>query len=137
MKNTKLWKLLALLAMVFVAGGVVGGVATYAHVQRALKEAFDFDHLPDRVMTELVKRLALTPEQQPKVRAHVAVMAGKMKEQFHQAMTETGELVLATGRLVDQELTAEQRVIHAEMRREFREGMQKGMNITLPDAKTA
>ena len=133
MKTTRLWKNILLLGLVFVAGGVAGGVVTHIYLQRALREAFDFDHLPDRAMKVLDERLILKPEQEPRIRAHVTNMAARMKAHFRAAMMETGQMVIATGRLVDQELTAEQRAIHAEMKREFREGMQKGMNITLPE----
>ncbi len=133
MKNPKLWKNLVLLTLVFIAGGVAGGVATHFYIQRVLAEAFDFDRLPDHAMKVLTDRLSLQPEQEPKVRAHVTAMAAKLKVHFRTAVTAAGQLVVASGRLVDQELTPEQKVVHAEMKREFREGMQKGMNITLPE----
>ena len=45
MKTTRLWKNLLLLGLVFVAGGVAGGVVTHIYLQRALREEIGRAHV--------------------------------------------------------------------------------------------
>lgn len=127
------WKNALLLVLVFVAGGVAGGVVTHQRLQRALADAFDFDQWPDRGTEMLTSKLKLTAEQQPRIHAIQENVAGQLKQKFRQTMIEVGRVVIEAGRAVDQELTPEQRAIHAEMKREMRAAFKEHFDITLPE----
>lgn len=133
MKPARPWKQLLLLLLVFVAGGVTGGFVTHYRTKVAFADAFDFDKWPERGTEMLTRKLGLTPEQQPKIRATQEVIARQLKEQFRQTMTEVGRLIIEAGRAVDQELTPEQQAIHSEMKREMRAAFKKHFDITLPE----
>jgi DNA-directed RNA polymerase subunit H (RpoH/RPB5) len=127
------WKNALLLVLVFVAGGVAGGIVTHQRLKQALADAFDFDKWPDRGTEMLTSKLSLTPEQRPKIRAIQEDVAGKLKERFRGTMIEVGRDVMEAGRAVDQELTPEQRVVHEEMKREVRAAFKQHFDITLPE----
>jgi uncharacterized membrane protein len=133
MRTSKFWKIIGLLLLVFLAGGVTGGVGTYVFTKRALEAAFDFDRWPDRGVRMLDDRLTLTPEQKVRVRVIQEQLAQQMKEHFRDSMAESGRILLSGGAEIDAELTAEQRVIHAEMKRELREGFRQHFHIELPE----
>jgi Spy/CpxP family protein refolding chaperone len=133
MRTSKFWKIIGLLLLVFLAGGVTGGVGTYVFTKRALEAAFDFDRWPDRGVRMLDDRLTLTPEQKVRVRVIQERLAQQMKEHFRDSMAESGRILLSGGAEIDAELTAEQRVIHAEMKRELRAGFRQHFQIELPE----
>jgi Spy/CpxP family protein refolding chaperone len=133
MRTSKFWKIIGLLLLVFLAGGVTGGVGTYVFTKRALEAAFDFDRWPDRGVKMLDDRLTLTPEQKVRVRVIQERLAQQMKEHFRDSMAESGRILLSGGAEIDAELTAEQRVIHAEMKRELRAGFRQHFQIELPE----
>jgi len=127
------WKSGLLLVLVFVAGGVAGGIVTQQRLKQAVADAFDFDKWPDRGTEMLTSKLKLTPEQRPKIRAIQEDVARKLKEKFRQTMIEVGRVVIEAGRAVDQELTPDQRTIHGEMKREMRAAFKEHFDITLPE----
>lgn len=127
------WKNGLLLVLVFVAGGVAGGIVTHQRLKQAVADAFDFDQWPDRGTALLTSKLNLTPEQQPKIRIIQEDVAGRLKEKFRQTMIDVGRVVIEAGRAVDQELAPEQRAIHAEMKREMRAAFKEHFDITLPE----
>jgi uncharacterized membrane protein len=127
------WKNALLLVLVFVAGGVAGGIVTHQRLKQAVADAFDFDKWPDRGTEMLTSKLKLSPEQQPKIHAIQEDVAGKLKEKFRQTMIEVGRVVIEAGRAVDHELTPDQRKIHDEMKREVRAAFKKHFDITLPE----
>lgn len=133
MKPAKPWKQVLLLLLVFVAGGVTGGIVTHYRTKLAFADAFDFDKWPDRGTEMLTRKLKLTPEQQPKIRATQEVIARQLKEQFHRTMVQVGRYLVEAGRAVDQELTPEQQALHSEMKRELRAAFKKHFDITLPE----
>lgn len=133
MKPARPWKQVLLLLLVFVAGGVTGGFVTHYRTKLAFADAFDFDKWPDRGTEMLTRKLKLTPEQQPKIHATQEVIAGQLKEQFHQTMVQVGRYLVEAGRAVDQELTPEQKALHDEMKREMRAAFKKHFDITLPE----
>jgi hypothetical protein len=133
MRTSKYWKIIGLLLLVFLAGGVTGGVGTYVFTKRALEAAFDFDRWPERGVRMLDDRLTLTPEQKVRVRVIQERLAQQMKEHFRDSMAESGRILLSGGAEIDAELTAEQRMIHAEMKRELRAGFRQHFQIELPD----
>lgn len=133
MKLPPLLKNVIVLALVFFAGGVAGGLFAHQRISRALADAFDFDKWPDRGTEMLTGRLKLTPEQQPKIRAVQEVVAGRLKEEFRQTLVEVGRVVVEAGREVDRELTPDQRKIHDEMKREMRAAFKEHFDLTLPE----
>jgi hypothetical protein len=135
MKTFARWKVVVLLLLVFVAGGVVGGVATYVFTKRALEAAFDFDRWPDRGVRILDDRLGLDPEQKIRVREIQERMARQMKEQFHQSLTESGRILLEFSDEIDVILTPEQRAIHAAMKDELRAGFRQHFGVDLSESE--
>lgn len=136
MKLFARWKMVLLLALVFVAGAVTGGVTTHLMMKRALAAAFDFDRWPDRGMRILDDRLQLTADQKIRIRPIQERLAQTLKEHFAASLTETGHILLLTAREIDDELTPAQRAIHAEMKDELRAAFRKHFAIELPDDTT-
>lgn len=132
MKPMARWKLVGLLLLVFAAGGVCGGLVTHYSMKRALAATFDFERWPDRAVRFLDQRLGLSTEQEVEVRAIQERLAERMKQIFRASLTESGETLLSAGREIDEILTPDQRVIHAELKDELRAGFRRHFNLELP-----
>ncbi len=133
MIKPKLWKSILLLVLVFLAGGVTGGLVTDYVGKRALARAFDFDRLPDGLLHELERNMTLTPDQKPKLRAIGEQLAKRMKTTLDGAIAGSGRAIVDAQHEIDLLLTSEQKVIHARMKADFRKGLKEGLGVTLPE----
>ncbi len=133
MTRFKHWKIIVLFVLVFLAGGVAGSLITDYVGKRVFARAFDFDRWPDGMIHGLESRMTLTADQKVKLRVIGEQLAAQMKGTLEGAIAESGRIIVDTQREVDAVLTPEQRVIHAQMKAEFRKGLKDGMGVTLPD----
>lgn len=133
MKFLRYWKIVLSLLLVFLAGGVVGGVLTHQAIKRALEKSFKFETWSAGTVHVLQKELNLTPGQREKITVIADDMAQELKETFSKSLDQSGHIIVKTSKRIDQELTPEQRAIHAEMKRKLRASLKKDFNIVLPE----
>ena len=127
------WKIVAGLVVVFAAGAVTGSVGTHEFIKHGVKRALNFEHWKGDVMHVLQTKLKLTPEQQQKIEPLVDARGREMRGSFAQAFDESGHILVRLQHQIDQELTAEQRLIHAQMKKDFRAELKKRFNFDLPN----
>jgi Spy/CpxP family protein refolding chaperone len=132
MRFFKHWKAILAVVLVFAAGAVVGSVATMMHLKHAFEQGLTVEKFTAKAMEHLQKDLALTPAQQPKIRAIVDKSAHQVAQSLGQAIRESGTNLVASWNEIDKELTPEQRVIFQRKCQKFREGLKKAMKIDLP-----
>jgi hypothetical protein len=132
MKALKHWKVILVLVLVFVAGGVIGSVATMLHFKRSFEHGFDVENKVAWIMKDLQKDLNLTPEQQPKIKAILLDTGHKFEGSFGLAMRESGTNMVAAWKQIEAELTLEQRPIFQRKCQKFREGVKKDLKLDLP-----
>lgn len=116
MKRIKPWLVLAL---VFLAGLVLGVVATRIAVRKFVQTAITQpDKLRDRIELRMSRRLALTPEQREKVHTalrqaqeRIQALRAENQPRFHLILTDARDEIAAA-------LTPEQREEFAKFRRE-------------------
>jgi len=132
MRILRHWKTILALVLVFIAGGVMGSVLTTFHFKRAFEQGFRVERWTAMTMDFLQKKLKLTPEQQPRVRAIVEDTMQQFRSSFGQAIAESGTNVVASWRRTEQVLTPEQRTIYRRENEKFREGLKAKFNIDLP-----
>lgn len=132
MMAPKHWRAFLILALVFAAGGVAGAALTVVHFRRAFERHRDVEHWTAEAFNAIRKDLALSPGQQPKIRAILDETGSQFKTSFGRAVGESGTNLVASWQRIDQELTPEQREIHRRKCQEFREGLRKSLNIELP-----
>lgn len=133
MKKFKLWKIVLLLVLVFLAGGIAGSVVTNLIIKRALTQAFDFDRWPDGMVKVLEENMDLSDEQKIELRAIGTRMASQIKGTLEGAVASSGEIIVESQREVDAVLNPEQRIIHARMKAEFRRHLKEDLGVTLPE----
>ena len=116
MKRIKPWLVLAL---VFIAGLVLGVVATRIAVRKFVQTAITQpDKLRDRIELRMSRRLALTPEQREKVHTalrqaqeRIQALRAENQPRFNLILTDTRDDIAAV-------LTPEQKEKFAQFRRE-------------------
>jgi len=129
----KHWKSIVLFVLVFFAGGVVGGLITDYVGKRAFVRAFDFERWPDGMIHGLESKMTLTVDQKAKLRVIGERLATRMKSTLDGAIADSGRVIVDAQREVDLVLTPEQRVVHAQMKADFRKGLKDGLGVTLPE----
>jgi len=132
MKILRQWKVILAVILVFGAGGVTGSVLTTLQFKRAFQRGFKVEHWTAMAMDFLRKKLNLTPEQQPRIRAIQEDTVQQFKISFGRAIAESGTNLVASWRRTEQELTPEQRTIFRSENQKFRETLKKDFHIDLP-----
>ena len=132
MRILKHWKVILAVVLVFGAGGVTGSVLTTFHFKRAFEQGLRAEHWTAMAMDFLQKKLNLTPQQQPKVRAIQEDAVQQFKSSFGRAFAESGTNMVASWRRTEQQLTPEQRTIYRRENEKFREALKKKFNFDLP-----
>jgi hypothetical protein len=133
MKVAAYWKIVAGLLVVFAAGAVTGSVGTHEFIKHGVKRALNFENWKAGVMNTLQAKLKLTPEQHEKIEIIVEVHGREIHGCFAHAFGESGHILVRLQNQIDQELTPEQRLIHAQMRKDFRAELKKRFNFDLPE----
>ena len=132
MNILKHWRVILAVILVFAAGGVTGSVGTILHFKRNWARGFSVESKTAREMQELQKELHLTPDQQPKIKAIVLDTGHKFESNFGHAMRESGANTVESWKLIEKQLTPDQRVIFQRRCQKYREGMKNAMKIDLP-----
>ena len=133
MKRFRYWKIALGLVLVFVAGAVTGSLATHYFIRQAFEQNSKFENWTAHATAFLRKELKLTPEQQQKIQAIFEESGPEFKAVFARTLDEGGRVLVQTQRRIDQELTPEQRAIHAELKKKLRTDLKKKFNFDLPE----
>jgi hypothetical protein len=133
MNIARSWKLALALGLVFAAGGVTGSVVTTLAIKHAFESSMRFENWTEHVTAHLEKRLQLSDQQTPKVRAIVDAMGPQLRAVFTKAVQDSGQILVESSRRIDEELTPEQRAQHAAMKREFRAHLKERLGVDLPE----
>lgn len=132
MKMLKHWRVMVVVILVFAAGAVTGAAGTMLHFKRAFARGFSVENKTAREMQELQKELNLTAEQQPKIRAILLHTGHEFETSFGHAMRESATNTVESWKLIEKELTPEQRVLFQRRCQKYREGMKNTLKIDLP-----
>lgn len=133
MRALRYFKVAAGLILIFGAGAVTGGVITHQVIKHQFEQALNFDRWKAGVMHVLQSRLNLTPDQRVKVEFLVDHRGREIRDCFGRAFNESGHALVRLQCQIDQELTPQQREIHARMKKEFRADVKKRFDFDLPD----
>jgi len=132
MKFLQYWKIIVGLTVVFAAGGVTGSVATHEVIKHGVKRALNFERWKAGVMEVLQAKLKLEPKQHQKIELLVDQRGQEIRASFSRAFEDSGHILVHLQNEIDQELAPDQRLIHAQMRRDFRAELKKRFNFDLP-----
>jgi hypothetical protein len=127
------WKIVLSLLLVFAAGAVTGSVVTHQAIKRGVEHALNFERWKSGVMGVLQSKLKLSEEQHHKIEALVDAKGRDIRAAFSRAFDESGHDLVRLQVQIDQELTPNQRVVHAQMKRDFRAELKKRFNFNLPE----
>jgi Spy/CpxP family protein refolding chaperone len=132
MSSLKHWKVILVVILVFAAGGVTGSVGTVAYLKLKFARGFNMESKTAREMQELQKELSLTPEQQPKIKAILLDNGHKFESCFGHAMRESGTNTVESWKLIEKELTPDQRIIFQRRCQKYREEIRNTFKVDLP-----
>jgi hypothetical protein len=132
MITLKHWKVILVVILVFSAGGVTGSVGTIVYLKHHFARGFSVESKTAREMEELRKELNLTPEQQPKIKAILLDNGHKFGISFGQAMRESGTNTVESWKLIEKELTPQQRVIFQRRCQKYRQEIKNTLKVDLP-----
>lgn len=127
------WKIVIGLLLVFGAGVVTGTVATHQFIKLGVARALNFDRWKEGVMQVLQTKLNLTPEQHKRIEVLLDQRGREARGEFSKTFTECGHILVQLEHQIDQELTDPQKMIHAQMKRDFRAELKKRFNYDLPE----
>jgi hypothetical protein len=128
----KHWKVIVAVILVFAAGGVTGSVGTIVYLKQHFARGFNVESKTAREMQELQKELNLTPVQQPKIKAILLDIGHKFESSFGLAMRESATNTVESWKLVEKELTPDQRVIFRRRCQKYREEIKNTLKVDLP-----
>jgi len=133
MSLMRYWKIVVSLLLVFAAGAVTGSVATHQSIKHGVEHALNFERWKSGTMRVLQSKLKLTAEQHQKIETLVDTQGREIRAAFSRAFDESGHDLVRLQVQIDQELSPDQRAIHAQMKRDFRAELKKRFNFNLPD----
>jgi Spy/CpxP family protein refolding chaperone len=134
MNTLKHWKVIFVVILVFAAGGVTGSVGTIVYLKRHFARGFNVESKTTREMEELQKELNLTAAQQPKIKAILLENGHKFETSFGHAMRESATNTVESWKLIEKELTPEQRVIFQRRCQKYRDEIKNTLKVDLPPA---
>ncbi len=132
MRLLRHWKIVGVLALVFIAGAVTGGAVTHIVSQRAALRSMKIEFWKEHALRDLDQKLHLTEDQRARVAGILDNGGEQMRGVFSRTLQDCGRIIVDMQRSVDQELTAEQKVRHAQMKRAFRTELKRKLNYDLP-----
>jgi Spy/CpxP family protein refolding chaperone len=132
MNTLKHWKVVLVVILVFAAGGVTGTVGTIVYLKHHFAHGFNVESKTAREMQELQKELNLTPDQQPKIKAILLDTGHKFESCFGHAMRESGTNTVESWKLIEKELTSDQRVLFQRRCQKYREEIKNTLKVDLP-----
>lgn len=119
------WKLVLLLAGIFLAGGVTGAFVGQKVLQAKMSRRPMPEHWAPRHLKRLAEQLELKPEQQEELRPIIKRNMDELNHLRTTAMTATKVILERMEREVSEKLTPEQRAKFEKQNQEFREKMRK------------
>ena len=128
----KHWKVILAIILVFAAGGVTGSVGTMVFIKLKFARGFNLESKTAREMQELQKELNLTADQQPKIKAILVDTGHKFESSFGQAMRESGTNTVESWKLIEKELTPDQRLIFRRRCQKYRDEIKNTLKVDLP-----
>lgn len=125
----KHWKLRLTFLLIFCAGVAVGLAWSGYRFKRSFEQTLVYHHWIDNATAHLEKKLKLTPEQVPKVRALIDEAGQRIRDHLKQSAVECIAMLDDFGDRLDHELSPEQKAVHQEMRQQFRAVTSKMLGI--------
>ena len=132
MKLFRYWKIVVGLVLVFGAGAVTGSLATQHMIKRALENSMKFENWTNGATGFLRAKLKLSPEQMQKVKTIFEQKGPEFKTIFARTAADSGRIVIQIEHEVDRELTPEQRAIHGDLKKRFRDDLKNKFDFELP-----
>ena len=129
-RRTLLWS--AAFALVFLAGGVAGSLATQSVLRAQFFRSLQPEAWTATAERKLASRLALTPDQQAHVHGVLKGMGNEFCQTFSRALSDAGLTIVHAGQRIDACLTPDQRAIHAAMKERLRERLRRDLHVELP-----
>ena len=124
----KPWKLVLLLAGIFLAGGVTGAFVALKVVRERIAQRPGPEQWAPLHLKRLAERLELKPEQQEVLRPIIKRNMDELNRLRTYAMGETRSVIERMEREGSGQLTPEQRTKFDQMNKEFRERAKQRMN---------
>ena len=133
MSPLRYWKIILGLVVVFTAGAISGAIGTHYLMSVGFNRAMNFDRWKAGTMRVLQDKLKLTPTQHEKIEQLVDQRGHEIRTCFSGTFHQCGRVVVQLQHQIDQELTPEQRIVHDQMKRDFRAELKKKFNFDLPE----
>jgi uncharacterized membrane protein len=124
----KPWKLILLLAGIFIAGGVTGAFVMVRAGKEMLRQRPGPQDWAPNHMKRLVERLGLNPEQTEQIRPVVKRNMEELSRLRNETMAETKGVFERMEREISEKLTPEQREKFDKLNKEMRERARKVMS---------
>lgn len=128
MKSLRHWKIILSLCAIFIAGGVVGSVATLRAVKRAVAIKPTPKDWAQMTLQRLENRLKLTPEQLEKVRPIIEETSLELRRIRQSTVEETGQAVRRAHDRISELLTPEQQKRMERLKRDRREALRQRLD---------
>jgi Spy/CpxP family protein refolding chaperone len=123
----KPWKMILMLAGIFIAGGITGSFITLRLGHQWMARHAGPEQWAPNHLKRLVERLDLKPEQTEQIHPIVHRNMEEVNHLRNESMTETRRIIERMEREISDKLTPEQRAKFEQMNREFRERTRRFM----------
>ncbi len=123
----KPWKMVLILAGIFVLGGITGSFVTLRIGHQWMARRPGPEQWAPNHLKRLVDRLDLNPEQTEQIRPIVHRNMEEMNRLRNESMAETRRIFERMEREISEKLTPEQRTKFEQMNKEFRERARRFM----------
>jgi Spy/CpxP family protein refolding chaperone len=117
-------KVVAYLAIIFVAGGATGAVITYKNARSQQAQPASMEKACTRFQDRLVSRLALTPDQVARLQPVFDQTSQKLRAIHSKALRNTDEVIRRAHEQIARELTPEQKAKLECMEKERQEWLE-------------
>ena len=132
MNSLTITKLIACLAIIFLAGGAAGGVIILKHTRAHEARPASMEKVCIRVQDRLKSKLGLTEEQMKRLQPIFDQTAQDLQAVRFQAIRDTDQIICRAHHQIAQELNADQKRKLEEFDKERRDWMQR--RVQEPDA---
>jgi len=102
-------KVLAYLALIFIAGGATGAVITFKNARSQQTQPASMEKACTKFQDRLVSRLGLTPDQVARLQPVFDQTSHDLRAIHSRALRNTDEVIRRAHEQIDRELTAEQK----------------------------
>lgn len=130
MKTLRHWKIILSLCAIFIAGGVVGSVATLRISKRATTIKPTPKDWAQATLQRLENRLKLTPDQLAKVRPIIEETSLELRTIRQSTVEETGQAIRRAHDRINELLTPEQQKRMEKLKRDRRDALRQKLEET-------